>query len=67
MNPDTGEFKPESDDTPSEWPRFAEGEAVEVKGVPFVIGRINRSSIVLRPVVRGATKESSVIAHLTGS
>lgn len=67
MNPDTGEFKPASDDTPPEWPRFTEGETVEVKGVQFVIGRINRTSIVLRPVVPADKREGDVIAHMTRS
>ena len=59
-----GVFEKVTDDTPQEWPRFTEGETVEVKGVKFVIGRINRTSIVLRPVVNSGQLERDFIRQL---
>lgn len=52
---------------PLEWPRFVLGEEVEVKGITFVVQRINRSNLVLRPVpasdlltVRGLMRKLTV-------
>lgn len=58
MNPKTGEFHEETEyeethgqPMPEGWPRFSLGEEVEIKGIPFIIQRINVSSIVLRPKI----------------
>jgi hypothetical protein len=64
MDPKTGQFHNESEyeeehetTMPTEWPRFQEGETVAIKGYDFELVRINRSSLVFRPVL--PAKETS--------
>jgi len=38
---------------PRDWPAFEVGETFVLKGITFVVHRINKSSIVLRPDVKG--------------
>ena len=70
MNPETGEFhvidsvgKIEVEQVkvpvPESWPCFAVGDAVQVNGWPFEISRINRGSIVLRPITVDSDKMTS--------
>ena len=62
MDPVTGTFHPIAEDAATaaqqiasgeigkDWPVFTVGEIVEIKGYDFTIQRINRGSIVVRPV-----------------
>jgi len=34
----------------SHWPKLSVGEEIAIKGVGFVVARLNRSSVVLRPM-----------------
>jgi hypothetical protein len=53
MNPDTGQMVAlaEGQAAPSGWPVFSIGQELMLQGYKFVITRINRSSIVLKPAV----------------
>lgn len=58
MDPKTGKFHDEEaykeetgESPPAEWPRYALGDVYELNGHEFEITRINRSSLVLTPVV----------------
>jgi len=53
MNPDTGQMVAlvEGQTAPSGWPVFSIGQELMLQGYKFVITRINRSSIVLKPAV----------------
>lgn len=53
MDPRTGQFSElaPGEAAPAGWPVFRPGETVEVKGYSFVITRINRTSIVLKPAI----------------
>lgn len=76
MNPQTGTFHTQEeiealaavqspgDPHPLTWPVFRIGEQLEIKGVPFELIRINRSNLVLRPIVAG--KASAAIDKMTG-
>lgn len=48
-------------------PSFAEGERVELKGVPFVVQRVNRTNIVLLPLPtdRVALRASELMRRYT--
>ena len=70
MNPETGEFHVideenrvelggEKVEVPNDWPCFALGDEVQVNGWPFAISRINRGSIILRPIPLGAITDTS--------
>ena len=70
MNPETGEFHVIDEENkielggekvkvPDDWPCFTLGDEVQVNGWPFVISRINRGSIVLRPVPLETTSTTS--------
>lgn len=50
---DEGLVEETGEPVPVTWPKFTEGKVVEVKGVPFKVQRINRSTLVLRPVLQG--------------
>ena len=39
------------EDVPDSWPVFTVGEVIVVKGFPFRIARINRSSLVVQPTL----------------
>lgn len=79
MNPDTGEFHPIEDGptgdvlaesgepVPTDWPRFEVDEVVLIKGIPFRVLRINRSSLVMQPVIGQRPARLLVSALTTGS
>jgi hypothetical protein len=49
MNPETHTFHPETPATPLDWTRFHEGEAHTLSGVEFVIHKITKNELRLRP------------------
>jgi hypothetical protein len=53
MNPNTGRFSElaPGEAAPAGWPILRVGESVEIKGFTFVVIRINRTTIVLKPAI----------------
>lgn len=50
MNPETKEFEPVTEQTPSGWKTFVIGHKFTLNGVRFYIRKITRKDIVCRPV-----------------
>jgi len=38
---------------PLDWPHFEVGETFELKGMPFVVRRVNKSGIAISPNIKG--------------
>ena len=79
MNPDTGTFHPIAEDAIAaaqqldsgeigkDWPVFAIGEAIDIKGYQFKILRINMSSMVVQPIpTRGLDSPRKLVRAMTG-
>ena len=73
MNPETGTFHPIAEDAIAaaqqidsgeigkDWPTFAIGEIIDIKGYESEIKRINSSSMVVRPVpTRGLSSRKAM-------
>jgi len=79
MNPDTGTFHDivegpggadviaeTGEQVPTAWPTFSVGEVFVLKGFPFKILRINRSSIVVQPLLGDKPARQLISALTTG-
>lgn len=77
MNPDSGTFHHiiegpggadviTEEQVPDTWPTFTVGETLMIKGFPFQILRINRSSIVVQPVLGNKPARQLISALTTG-
>ena len=81
MNPVTGKFHPIAEDAAGraaqqidsgeigkDWPIFAIGEEIDIKGYPFRILRINISSMVVQPIpTRGLDSPRKLVRAMAGS
>ena len=79
MNPETGTLHPIAEDAAAaaqqidsgeigkDWPVFATGEEIDIKGYPFRILRINISSMVVQPIpTRGLDSPRKLVRAMTG-
>lgn len=78
MNPETGTFHKVAEDAATaeqqiasgeigkDWPVFAIGEEIDIKGYKFKILRINRSNLVVQPIpARGYSSPRKLIGMMT--
>lgn len=56
----------EKPQVPDAYPQFGVGDTVEIEGYPFVVVRLNSSSMVVRPVPsEGVSRSKSVMRKMT--